>query len=112
MAKAREYNSIVKEVSRWKKLKIINDAQAQKIVSLYGQDDEKHAGITTYISIFGAIMIGVGIILFFALNWSSIPKWVKVASILAGMIAAYHIGFVMKFQKATLPRVSTLPVWA
>ena len=102
-----KYASILKEVSRWKSLKIITNVQAEKIKSLYkhGASEEKRLGITNYIAIFGSIMIGVGVILFFALNWSSIPKSVKVISIMAGMIASYHIGYLMKFEKVNLPRV-------
>jgi len=99
---------LFKEISRWENLKIITKVQSQKIRSLYSKDAdtaEQHLTLANYIAIFGTIMIGVGVILFFALNWATIPKTVKVFSIIAALVASQHIGFVMRYQKHTLPKV-------
>ena len=107
----QDYNFLLKELKRWLGLGIISKEQLVKIYSLYKKPqqtvEEKQFNIVPIISIFGSLMIGAGIILFFALNWSSIPKYVKVFSILAGLIASYHIGYMMKFQKASFPKVGS-----
>ncbi|HLG24310.1 MAG TPA: DUF2157 domain-containing protein [Candidatus Nanoarchaeia archaeon] len=99
-----------KESKKWISAKIISEDQAGKIKSFYRGSKESydgHSSITSVIAIFGALMIGAGIILFFALNWGNIPKYVKVFSILAAMVATYHIGYVMKFSKGTFPKVGS-----
>ncbi len=106
-----KYNFLLTEARRWVSQGIISKAQLQKISSLYKtsqkEAEDSHIGIVSIISIFGALMIGAGIILFFALNWDTIPKYVKVLSILAAIIASYHIGYLMKFQKASFPKVGS-----
>ncbi len=96
-----------REVSRWKRLKIISPDQEKRIRSLYQGQSLRHeigSSLVPFMAIFGALMVGAGIILFFALNWATIPKWAKVFSILASMVASYHIGYLMKFSKGTHPK--------
>jgi uncharacterized membrane protein len=56
------------------------------------------------VSTMGVIMIGVGIILFMASNWSEIPKWGKLAIIFASMLASYASGFYMAHVRGDFPR--------
>lgn len=107
--KIEKYRFLLDESRKWAGMGIISKVQLQKIYSLYKNPQKaveaKHLDIVSIIAIFGSLMIGAGIILFFALNWSSIPKWVKVFSILAALVASYHIGYTMKFSKANFPNV-------
>ena len=106
----KSLNILLSEVKKWYNLKIISKEQVSKIFALYKDKsavEDKHFNIVPYISIFGSLMIGAGIILFFALNWSNIPKYVKVLSIICGLIASYQIGYMMKFYKANLPKVGS-----
>lgn len=100
---------ILREVSKWQGKGIVSAAQAREIRALYaggrGESGEMGSRLVPFMAIFGAIMIGAGIILFFAMNWATIPRWVKVGSILAAMIASYHIGYAMRFSRGTFPRV-------
>ncbi|HII65372.1 TPA: DUF2157 domain-containing protein [Candidatus Woesearchaeota archaeon] len=100
---------ILKEIPRWQSRGIVSAAQAKKIREMYGagkvKQGEAGSRLVPFMAIFGAIMIGAGIILFFAMNWATIPRWVKVGAILAAMIASYHIGYVMRFSRGTFPRV-------
>ena len=90
---------ILKEIPRWQSRGIVSAAQAKKIREMYGagkvKQGEAGSRLVPFMAIFGAIMIGAGIILFFAMNWATIPRWVKVGAILAAMIASYHIGYVI-----------------
>ncbi len=106
-----KYGFLLNEARKWAGLGIISKAQLQKIYSLYKNPkkavEAKSLGITSIIAIFGSLMIGAGVILFFALNWSTIPKLVKILSIFAVLIASYHIGYVMKFNKSNFPKVGS-----
>lgn len=108
--KGLDRNSLSNEIKSWVDLNIISPAQAKKIGALYsskkGRENESAGfNIVPYISVFGALMIGAGIILFFALNWASIPKAVKVASLLGFLVAFYHLGYTLRFTKGNFPKV-------
>lgn len=45
------------------------------------------------IGILGAAALGAGVILFFAANWSDIPRAIRVAILLSGLVAFYGAGF-------------------
>jgi uncharacterized membrane protein len=107
---SKNNNSFLKEESRkWTKLGIISEESSKKINSLYIQSEEhdlkKSHNLVSVLAIFGSIMIGAGIIIFYAMNWSSIPKIVKVLSILAFMIVSYYIGYLFRYDKNNFPKV-------
>ena len=105
------YGFLFSEARRWAAAGIISKDQLYKIYSFYKtpkkQLEERDFDIVPILSIFGAFMIGAGIILFFALNWSTIPKSVKVFSILAGLVTSMHIGYMMRFTKGNFPKVGS-----
>ncbi|HLC60426.1 MAG TPA: DUF2157 domain-containing protein [Candidatus Nanoarchaeia archaeon] len=107
--KIEKYKFLLSEARKLANIGVISKEQLQKIYSLYKDPQKaveaKHWDIVSIIAIFGSLMIGAGIILFFALNWSSIPKLVKVFSILAALVASYYVGYTMKFSKANFPNV-------
>src|SRR5439155_15714708 len=49
----------------------------------------------------GALLLGIGVILFFAANWPAIPGSVKLAAILLAVIAAYATGYWLRYDKET-----------
>ena len=53
----------------------------------------------------GAIVAGLGVILFFAANWDAIPRSTRVAALLATIAAAYVLGYLLRFARASRPAV-------
>ena len=45
------------------------------------------------LSILGAVLVGLGIITFFAANWDEIPRSVKLGALIAGVVLSYGAGF-------------------
>ena len=107
--KVGKYKFLLDEARKWAGMGIISKEQLRKIYSLYKSPQKaveaKHFNIVSIIAIFGSLMIGAGIVLFFALNWSTIPKLVKVFSILAALVVSYYVGYTMKFSKTNFPNV-------
>ena len=107
--KVEKYRFLLDEARKWTSIGIISREQLQKIYSLYKDPQKaveaKHFNMVSIIAIFGSLLIGAGIIFFFAMNWPTIPKLVKVVSILASLVASCHIGYTMKFSKANFPSV-------
>ncbi len=107
MEKRSPASAVLKEIPKWQSKGIISGEQARKIKALYSGKESEGPGskLVPFIAIFGSLMIGAGIILFFAMNWSTIPKAVKVATLLGFLLAFYHLGYLMKFSKGTFPKV-------
>ena len=106
-AKEGAKDVVLREIPKWESHNIISSEQGKKIRALYKAGEEEGVGgkLVPFIAIFGSLMIGAGIILFFAMNWSTIPKAVKVFSLLGFLLAFYHLGYLMKFSKGTFPKV-------
>ncbi len=96
------------EVALWKNEGIIEDSQARAIMLRYPQTGEETARgsrLVTLLSVMGALLLGVGVILFFAANWQVMPKWLKVGIVLGSILIAYGTGYWLAFEKGNYPRV-------
>lgn len=104
------HKRLKQEIELWLKEGLITDTQKEKILARYKlikEADEK-AGprkLITVISVLGSILIGIGIILFIASNWSEIPKWVKLIIIFSLMLSFYALGFYLRYEKKNYPKV-------
>jgi uncharacterized membrane protein len=98
------------EIKLWLKEGIILPEQKERILARYTvlkKADEK-AGpgkLITTISILGSLLVGVGVILFIASNWSAIPTWGRLAIIFSSMIASYGCGFYLRYEAQNYPKV-------
>lgn len=78
------------EVAHWRAEGLVDDALAQRILARYPAATERGWGRIIFSAI-GAVLIGCGVILFFAYNWQDIPQAAKLALVF-GAIAAAHGG--------------------
>ncbi len=89
------------EVMAWQRDGTITAEQAQAILARYPDYPPAHEasrrrqGIVTGLSILGGILIGLGVITFFAANWDEISKGVKLASLIVSMLLSYGAGYVL-----------------
>lgn len=74
-----------KKLLDWQKQGFITEEQKNKILE-YENSKISYNWILYGFMLLGAIIIGIGIISLVAVNWSSIPVWVKLASMFAGLI--------------------------
>jgi len=87
---------LIYEIDRWVTEGIISAPQAKKIKGRYTDSDQGVAWSKVIFLSIGAILIGLGIILFFAYNWQKIPKFAKLAVVFSSLIAAHVSGFMMR----------------
>ena len=105
------YLWLKEEVGLWLKEGIVTDEQALKIlakskVTISAKEEEARGSkIISYITGLGAILIGIGVIAFFASNWEELPRMVKLIAIYAALFASYYFGFSLSFVKRTYPLV-------
>ena len=92
------------EVRQWEADGIVSADQAEAIRGRYAAEDAPASGsaignrVVSIIAVMGAVLIGLGIIVFFAANWSEIPKLVKLAMMVVGTPAVYAIGWLVGYR--------------
>ncbi|MDA8078727.1 MAG: DUF2157 domain-containing protein [Nitrospiraceae bacterium] len=98
------------ELRVWLDEGLITPEQKDRILSRYqriAEADEK-AGpgrLITTVSVLGSILIGIGVILFVASNWSEVPRWGKLGIIFSSMVINYAAGFYLRYEKKNYPKV-------
>jgi len=76
------------EVAQWRAEGLVDDAFAQRILARYPDTPERGWGRIVFSAI-GAVLVGLGVILFFAYNWQDMPKAAKLALVFGAVVAAH-----------------------
>jgi len=89
------------ELKAWERDGAITSEQVMTILARYPdyppghEASRRRQGLVTGLSILGSVLIGLGVITFFAANWDEISQGVKLASLIAGMLLAYGAGYAL-----------------
>ena len=96
-----------KQIKQWLKDGTITQAQAKKMLieTTQYKKEARSNKLIVAISTIGAILLGIGAILFIASNWIAIPNFGKVILLLVSTFGAYYVGYLFKYQKNNLPKV-------
>ena len=95
----RFVSQLRREVEEWQRDGTISAEQGQAILARYPGDSvgyetaRRRQGLVIGLSILGAVLVGLGIITFFAANWDEIPRSVKLGALIAGVVLSYGAGF-------------------
>ncbi len=84
------YKNISSHMSRFEEDGIITNEQKNTMLSYY--DVKKQPSPLSIISTIGAILIGIGLLVFIAGNWNRISPLMRMALLLAGIITFYTTG--------------------
>jgi len=100
------YSRLKDEIVDWQRDGIIDSTQAEAIMKRHGVEKKtyKPGNVITALSTLAVILIGVGIILFFASNWEYIPDLIKIVLLFTATFSSYYAGYVMRFEKQNYPR--------
>ncbi|MDY6964802.1 MAG: DUF2157 domain-containing protein [Halobacteriota archaeon] len=94
---------------------IINEDQAQKILSRYGpsktskepikvaEEEANSSRSISAISISGAILVGAGAILFIASNWEKIPRFIRLILLFGTTFGTYFTGWRLEYDTKSRP---------
>lgn len=80
------------ELPKWISEGIVDTTQAQKIQALYPEQQSIGWG-RILVSAFGAVMIGLGVVLLFAYNWDEISRLGKMAIILSTLVVTHWFAY-------------------
>lgn len=93
------------EVEAWVRAGLVSDSQASAILARYPAAagdvvrTQTQKRIAVVFAVLGAVLVGLGIILFFATNWQAIPRWAKLGIVLASTIGAYVSGYWLRYGR-------------
>lgn len=98
------------ESARWVQEGLVEQGTRQRILERYHEQEEleQKAGssrLISTLSVMGAVMVGLGLILFVASNWSGMTKPAKVVIILSAMLISYASGWWLRHERASYPKV-------
>jgi len=99
--------SVEKALKHWQKGGLLTDAQAAKLranMPSKAGDEEGGRAIGIFSSI-GGILIGLGVILFFASNWASMTPTIKVIVLELGVLLSAYAGYDLSYKRKTYPKV-------
>lgn len=82
------------EIENWRNENLISEDQAQTLLKRYPEPAASNLGLILFAG-FGAVIIGLGIILLLAYNWQAIPRGIKLAIILGSIAAAHGTGLTL-----------------
>jgi uncharacterized membrane protein len=99
-----------KETGFWQQEGLITPEQRKSILLRYSRLKEvgERAGpgrLVSTVSVLGSILVGIGVILFIAANWSEIPRWGKLSIIFVSMLSSYGAGYYLRYESGTYPKV-------
>ena len=83
---------------------IITAEQGQAILGGYSAAElaptqRAQGRLVTGLSVIGSVLVGLGVILFFAANWDGIDRLPKIGIILASIIAAHGLGYYLRYHR-------------
>ena len=97
---------LTEEAGRWVRQGLISEEQRSAILGLYPQPEAGNRDRTILIfTILGSLLVGAGVILFFAANWPALPAALKVGAIMAAVVGAYGAGYHLQYQRGDYPRL-------
>jgi len=94
------------EVQHWQDQGLISPEQGRAIISGYPAAPDTPVAVhrtqgrlVTILATLGSVLVGLGVILFFAANWQEIPRPVKLAMILIAIPAVYGVGYWLRYWR-------------
>ncbi|MCK5881290.1 MAG: DUF2157 domain-containing protein [Sinobacterium sp.] len=85
--KKQQYQWLTQQLDLWQRQDIIDAGQSLAIKNLYPEQESNTA--RWVLSSIGAVIFGLGIILFFAYNWQDMPKLLKLGIIFSGILVSH-----------------------
>ncbi len=99
-------NWLTQQIMGWKKKNIITDYEVKGILNEYGIKyeipKEKPVNIIRVLMIIGAILLGIGVILFVASNWSKMPALAKTCILLLTTFVTFYLGYFFSYQRKSM----------
>ena len=101
------YGELSRALTEWAAEGLLTGEQAEAIRARYLDDApaERRGRVVRTLAVVGAVVAGLGVILFFAANWDELARPVRVALVLGALLAAYGAGYRLRHATRSHPAV-------
>ncbi len=82
-----------KQIADWQSEQLITDHQAQLLRARYPEPEQKRSWDRLIFPSIGAVVFGLGVILFFAYNWADMHKFIKLAVVFGSLLLIHSLGY-------------------
>ncbi|MBK9142331.1 MAG: DUF2157 domain-containing protein [Candidatus Melainabacteria bacterium] len=100
----RQQLLLAREIDRWHSERIIDDSLAARLKGLYPDRGFSH-GLSSSLTLIGAILVGLGALLFIAANWQAMTVAAKLAVMILATLIANYSGWCLRFEPGKRPRL-------
>lgn len=107
MASRRHNNWLAEQSAAWVADGLVSIEQAEQIRARYPVSTSMSWGLLLLTAI-GAIIFGLGVILFFAYNWDELHKYAKLALIFSALLIAHFLGLYFSSKQDSVNRNKSL----
>ncbi len=90
---SKQIRWLYQEIASWQSEQLISDQQAQQIRARYEIVEKSRSWDRLIFPSIGAIVFGLGVILFFAYNWADMHKYMKLAVVFGSVLTAHGLGY-------------------
>lgn len=98
----KHYKWLLDEIEIWRRENLISAEQAQRLNARYAGEPSEDGWGKIALSAVGAVIFGLGVILFFAYNWDGMHRLTKLAVVLLSLLLAHGSGW--RLSRNTGPR--------
>jgi len=110
-----------KEIPRWVAHGLIDSDQSKNILEYYKvtadtlKTGRTYARLVTILATFGAILLGLGVILFFANNWNEFSFYFKFALVIILLVGsnstAYFLKYIKRYERIGIGLFGLASIW-
>jgi len=102
----KEQRLVVGEIRDWLAAQLISAEQAELLSARYPGHAQK-GNITGVVSLIGAVLVGLGTLLFIGANWQHIAVGAKLLLIAAAIGTSYYFGWRLRYEPGTRPKLGS-----
>ena len=102
------------ELEAWQRDGVVTPDQAQAILARYPdyepgfEASRRRQSLVVALSVLGAVLIGLGVITFFAANWDEISRSTKLGALILGVLLSYGSGYLVWQRSGQTPLAVSL----
>lgn len=101
---SKEQKLIINEIRSWQEEQLISAQQAELLIGRYAGSCRK-PNITGILSLIGAVLIGLGVLLFIGANWDHMVVATKLTIIVLAIVMSNYFGWRFCYEPGTHPKL-------
>lgn len=98
------YAALGNEIKSWAGENIISEEVAQQLIARYPASASRSNAVAV-LTIIGAVLVGLGTLLYIGANWKAIATLWKLAIIATAIVGAHFAGWKFRFEPGLRPRL-------